>query len=86
MSYNYKFLFQFFFLLISLIRNFSSVQKIPTNVFFLNIVFHFVFVFVFRSAVHSEVNILICAKVFCDWNAVEVLADLTVMDGGDVKE
>ncbi len=54
--------------------------------FFLNIVFHFVFCLCFQSAVHSEVNILICAKVFCDWNAVEVLADLTVMDGGDVEE
>ena len=29
---------------------------------------------------------MISAKVFCDWNAVEVLADLTVMDGSDVEE
>jgi hypothetical protein len=38
------------------------------------------------SAVNSEVNILICAEVFCDRDAVEVLADLTVMDGSDVEE
>lgn len=38
------------------------------------------------SSVHSQVNVLIGAKVFGDGNAVEVLADLAVVDGSDVEE
>ena len=39
-----------------------------------------------RSAVDPEVNVLVGAEVFGDWNAVEVLADFAVVDGGDVEE
>ena len=39
-----------------------------------------------RSTVDPEVDVLIGAEVFGDWNAVEVLADFAVVDGGDVEE
>ena len=39
-----------------------------------------------RSHCLSEINVLFGAEVFGDGDAVEVLADLTVMDGGDVEE
>lgn len=34
----------------------------------------------------SQVNVLLTAEVLGDGDAVEVLADLAVMDGGDVEE
>ena len=39
-----------------------------------------------RSTVDSQVNVLIRTKVFGDRDAVEVLADLAVVDGSDVEE
>ena len=39
-----------------------------------------------QSSVNSQVNILVCAKVFGDWYTVKVLAHLTVVDGSDVEE
>ena len=38
-----------------------------------------------QSSIHSQVNILIGTKVFSDWDAVKILAHLTVMDGSDVE-
>ena len=34
----------------------------------------------------SQVNVLFRTKIFCDGNTIEVFADLTVVDGGDVKQ
>ena len=38
------------------------------------------------TGVCLQVDVLFAAKVLGDWNAVEVLANLTVLDGADVKE
>ncbi len=34
----------------------------------------------------SQVNVLVCAEVLCDWYAVEVLARLAVVDRGHVEQ
>ena len=36
--------------------------------------------------ISSKVYILVCTKVFCDWNAIKIFANLTVMDWCYVEE
>ena len=36
--------------------------------------------------ISSKVYILVCTKVFCDWNAVKIFANFTIMNRGDVEQ